>query len=196
MSSINASAYYQLPNSLTGQSNQSQTSKRTSLADLLNAVNPSSAAKTNNQGNQSYLLNLSDAAQSYLSSLNGTGNTQSSSSSGSDTFLLSPKQRDALNEIIAKYKDQPITQDTYNQLQQDLDAAGIGPKQLAVRDQLRDLNPTRFFLDSLNGTDTSNGQKQQFGELTDQQKTQANNYLESILKQLQTISTVSDGESA
>lgn len=195
MSSIQSGGYYQLPNALNGQQNASQGTKKNgvSLADLLGAVNPGSATKANNRGNQSYLLNLSDAAQSYLSSLNNSGAAPSkSTSSASDTFLLTPKQRDTLNKIIAKYRDQPITQENYTQLQKDLDAAGIGPKQLTVRDQLRALNPTRFFLDALNGTNNSNGQLRPFGQLTDQQKAQTENYLQSILKQWKNISTANN----
>lgn len=198
MSSISTSSYYQLPNQTTGSGNQGKTSHAgsTTLADLLSAVSPSRTTKTNNAGDQSYLLNLSDAAKSYLATLQNSA-TSTSGSSSSDTFLLSPKQREALNTIISKYKDKPITQANYNDLQKDLDAAGLGPKQLAVRDQLNNLNPTRFFLDALNGSDTSNGQQQQpFGQLTDQQQKQSENYLQSILDQWKALSPVAGGETA
>lgn len=197
MPSIQSSSYYQLPSALTGQQNASQSGRNVNLADLLGAVNPGSATKANNQGNQSYLLNLSDAAKSYLSTLqkNDSVSTNASVSSGSNSFLLNSKQRQKLSEIIASYRDKPVTQSNYEALQKDLDRAGLSPKRLAIRDQLRTLNPTRLFIDSLNGKETG-AQPRTFGELTDAQKKQAANYLQSIVKQWQTISTVSDNENA
>lgn len=185
MTTINSalSSYYQLSGSSSQTSSNSSGSQSSTnaLGSLLAALGNGTSSNSSNSATtaNAYSLDLSDSAKAYLAGLS----TSPSSASSTNTFLLSPKQRDALDAILAKYKDTPVTQENYDALQDDLDAAGLAPKQLAIRDQLRELNPTRIFLDALNGQD--DGQQPQFGEMTDAQKTQGNNYMQAILSQWQ-----------
>jgi len=181
-SAYNASQYYQL--SGQSQNNTGTTSLgSTSLASLLGTD-----STTNSSNGVSDILNLSPAAQSIVDSLNASGTSTSStdSSSGNTTFLLTPAQQAQISAILAKYKDAPQTQATFDQIQNDLNAAGLGPKQLAQADSIQSFNATQIFLDALNGKadaiPTANDSTEQ---------TKSANYMQSIISQWKSMSSQS-----
>ncbi len=141
MTTINTSLYsgqyYQLGQAGSGGTTSSGTSARTSSAN--SAAGLSSA----------YLLDLSPDAQEYLNNLGKS----SDSGSSSDSFLLSSSQQKQLGDILAKYQGLPLTQENYDKLQDDLQAAGLSPDQLAAKEKARTFNPTQILLDALSGKD-------------------------------------------
>ncbi len=186
MSSVNAgynsSLYYQL-GSQNGTTTGS-TSGTQSLASLLNGDNSDSSNSSSDLFGSSYLLNLSPAAQSYLN-----GNASSSSStatSGTASFTLTKSEQTTLDGILQKYKDAPYTQDTFNQIQDDLASAGLSTSQLSKIDSVKSFNPTVALVDALNGTnfDPTSG----VGGTTDEQN-KSTNFINSVQAQWKAIST-------
>ncbi len=179
---IGNSSYYQLNGSsgnTTGQSNISVASLATSL------LNPNSTSN-GSTFSDAYTLDLSPAAQQYLA-----GNPTSASSSISSAnkgFVLSSKQREEVSEIIAKYKDQPFTQDTYNKIQDDLNAAGLSPQKLSMIDKATSFNPTQILVSALTGKPASNA-----SDTSDAaQQTKSTNFMQQIMAQWKAISTTAD----
>ena len=112
--------YYQLPTSAGGTtslSGSSYVSGKNSSAVDTDAVNNSLA----------YLLDLSPQARSYLNAT--TANSASN-------FILNSVEQGKITDILTKYKNEPVTQETYNKIQGDLQAAGLSAQQLAQKESL------------------------------------------------------------
>lgn len=197
MSAINtlAGGYYQLNNLGTGLANTQASSTPTDA--LLQAM--SSLDNSNNASSQSsdaFLLDLSPQAQSLL---NGAGGTRATSlgnvlGTGSN-FILSAQQQQKVSDILAKYKDAPYTQDTFNQIQNDLRAAGLAPDTLSLKDQTQSFDPSMVLIDALNGTsDSSNLLGTDASNAGEQ--TKSSNYMANILKQWQNVSTTYQASTA
>ena len=137
----------------------------------------SSAATQSAAASSAFLLSLSPEAQDYLNSVGL--NESVSPDTSSSKFTLSDAQQAKLDGIIAKYKGQPFTQETFDKIQNDLQAAGLSPDQLAQQAQIKDFNPTSELIAALNGKDDSTADN---NNKTDASKydTQKNNYVQSI----------------
>jgi len=173
--SLPNTGYYQLSNPSGGAGNIAATP---SLASALAGAASGSAADSN-----AYLLDLSPEAQKYMS----TGAIPTAT--GNSSFTLSAQQQQDISAIIAKYKDAPYTQDTFNHIQNDLNAAGLGAEQMVRMDQIRNFNPTQLLIDSLSGNYTaSDAQTSTAG-----QEAKSSNYMQQIISQWKTVSTTTDG---
>src|ERR1700753_78909 len=140
MTSINTnlSSYYQLSNALTGQQDNSSSGSNQSATDtsgtsltqsLISALDAASNGGSSSDNNDSaYSLSLSPQAQQLL----GNG----SSSSSSSDFTLTNVQQNTIEGILQQYASQPLTQDTYDQIQQALQKAGLGADQLMAQDEI------------------------------------------------------------
>lgn len=124
----------------------SQSGSTTVTTATTNAAK-TAAASAANENLSAYLLDLSPQARDYLNS-----NAVSAVSAG---FTLSEPQQNMLDTILQKYKDQPYTQDTFNQIQNDLQQAGLSPDQLAAQQQVKDFSPTQVLIDALSGNKAS-----------------------------------------
>lgn len=179
------SSYYQLGSQQTNTqtAGTSSTNQVASLADALSDTDTS-----NNSNNNAYLLDLSPEAQAYLSSANSSTSTSSSSSSTSgssnSTFTLTAAQQQKIQEILEKYKDAPLNQDTYDKIQDDLKSAGLGADQLSAKDQISSFNGTAVLIDALSGVTDSNAVP-----TTQDEQSKANNYMQSIMNSWQSITT-------
>jgi hypothetical protein len=185
MTVISNTNYYSLTNSTTSSNADSAASAQQlpSLAAILESVDSSdtSSSQSNSDG---FLLDLSPSAQAYLQQQQ-TGSSSSSSATGSTTFTLTPTQQQKLASILEKYKDEPFTQETFDQIQDDMTAAGIGINQLSAQDAAQQFNPTSQLLDTLNGispTSTS----------TVSTKTKASNFIQQVIDEWKSISTTAD----
>ncbi len=200
MSTINSSLlsnYYSLTNtdnSSTSTSISTSSSSSSSLSDTLASLLDSDSADTADGGSSdnSYMLDLSPEAQSYLSSMNmasstSTGTASTPTTSSSDIILTNAQQA-KLNQIIDKYKDAPYTQDTFDDMQNDLEEAGLGTDQLNAEDRMRSLNPTQMLIDALNG------QTDDLSSLTDTSNdaTKATNFMNKVISQWQGVSSTYD----
>jgi len=184
MSTINTqipnSSYYQLSNPQAGTSGNSGTpSTANMLLQALDGANPASSST----GSPAYSLDLSPTAQNYLSGLNGTSTT---TTGGTDTFQLSTKQQQTLTAILAKYKDAPYTQDTFNSIQNDLNAAGLGTTTLQAKDKAQSFNPTNVLIAYLNGNSAAADAAMPSDS---QEQTKAGNFMQSVADQWKNIST-------
>jgi len=191
MTSINTalSSYYQLANQ-SGSSSTSSTA--TTLADALQAIDGSD--DTSSSSSDAYTLNLSAQAQQLLSG--STTSSSTASSTGSSNFVLTSAQENTITTILEKYKDSPFDQATFDQIQNDLTAAGLGSTQLSAQDQVTSFNPTSNFLSALNG-DYSNLSDPSTSASTEQTKT--TNYMNNIIsfwKSISTTASASDTASA
>lgn len=151
----------------------------TSPVTAAKAVTSSSAA---NENLSAYLLDLSPQARDYLN--HGAVGTISSS------FTLSQAQQSSIDAILQKYKDQPYTQDTFNQIQNDLRAAGLSPDQLAAQQQVKDFNTTQTLLDALSGKKPRNQGENALGVRKDddrQYDAQKQNFVQSLIDQFKKI---------
>lgn len=160
-----------------------KTSGNASLADLLNGTGQSPTSGTGlTAPDTSYLVNLSEEARNYLAG-------QSSKPSGGTTgasFLLSDSQQQKLDSLIEKYKDAPFTQESFDAMLTEIELSGIGPQELSAKEQAKLVNPTALFLGALNGS----GSGLAFSSANnDALKTRADNYLQSIYDQWESIST-------
>ena len=169
--------YYQLSSASTGKGTTTNSAGTTTdlLLQALNGAN----TDTSTSADPAYTLNLSAAAKSYLSG------SSSSSATGNSNFILSSSQQKSISDILAKYKDAPYTQDTFNQIQDDLKAAGLGADTLKLQDKAKNFNTTEVLIGYLNGnyTPTDNGTG------TDAENTKASNYIQSVIKQWQSLSS-------
>ena len=98
--------------------------------------------------------------------------------------MINSVDKEKIDGILAKYKDSPLTQDTYNSIQNDLQAAGVSPQQLAQKDALVSYSSTQVLLDALSGKTTTLPS----ADSSDEQ-TKATNYMQQIYKQWQSTST-------
>lgn len=141
-------------------SNGSKQAAQPTLTDYLaRAQGLNTTGETSASGN-SYLLDLSPAAQAYLTNMSGTGSAtsqNSATSSNGNGIVLSPGQQNKLTAILVKYKDAPYNDDTFKAIQRDMSEAGIGADSLAAKNQMRRINATAMLLDALNGGDGSVG---------------------------------------
>jgi len=196
MSSINtlpSSGYYQLSNNSTNAGNNNSTgsannsSATNALLQALNGTSTNSGASNND----AYLLDLSPQAQQYINSANASSassaNESSFSASGNSSFVLSKAQQQQITDIISKYKDAPYTQDTFNQIQNDLNAVGLGAEQMAQKDQTKNFNPTQLLIAYLNGDFSA---ADAISKPDETGKT--NSYMQGIMSQWKNISTTAN----
>ncbi len=182
MTSISSlpSSYYQLSAlqngaADSGNAGSSSTGGASSLTQtLVDALQSVDNSQQQNSSNDAYSLNLSSAAQQLL-------NGQPASSSAGNTefaFNLTSQQQTEINAIIEKYKGQPLTQATFNEIQNDLEKVGLGADQLSAKDQMTSFNPTSTLIDALNGnySDISTA-----SQITTSESTKANNYMQNII---------------
>jgi hypothetical protein len=113
------------------------------------------------------------------------GNLTSGGAKGQGSFLLSAQQRQTIADILAKYKDAPYNQDTFNQIQDDLNAAGLGTNTLSMKDQAKSFNPLMVLVNALNGGSTSSSNTGVPGSADEQSK--ANNFIQGIIQQWQNL---------
>ena len=181
MSSVSNSlvgGYYQLSSQSGGTNTNSASSTTNVLLQALSGTNTNTTAASD----PAYLLNLSPQAQSYLS---GTPTSSATSAlSGNSSFSLSSKQQQTITDILTKYKDAPYTQDTFNSIQNDLNAAGLGASTLKMIDQAKNFNPTALLLGALSGNYTA---ATTVDSATETGK--ANSYIQGVIKQWQGVST-------
>jgi uncharacterized protein (DUF1778 family) len=167
--------YFQLANLLSSGSGSGtlgqQPSGNPSLAQILDQSNSGGSSG----GSNAFLLDLSPQAQQLL---NGTASSSSASGSSSD-FILTDAQQAAIKTIIAKYKDAPLTQDTFNAIQNALAAAGLSPQTLAAEDQVNSFNPTSVLLSALNGNFAN---LQNTANSASNEQTKESRYLQGIVK--------------
>ena len=162
-----SNGYYQL-----SANNGAASATDTSSAKLA-STNSASAA------NSAFLLSLSPEAQDYLNSVGLAGNVSANTSTSS--FTLSPEQQAKLDGIIAKYKGEPFSQETFDKIQNDLHAAGLAPDQLAQQAQVKDFNPTAELISALNGKDTSSSTSTDASKAdASKYDSQKNNYIQQI----------------
>lgn len=191
MSSISpTSILQQLLQKDVSTSTSSQQSAVPSLASALAAA--TSATSSTGAANPTDSVNLSPEAKAYLERMNAI---QSVNATSGSTFVLSREQQDLINDIVAKYKDAPYTQETFDAIKADLEKVGLSTKVMAAQDEARNFNPTQFFLDVLNGTDAtgSNALEQMLGKTdsaASEEKTK--NFLADVLSRWQRISTTMD----
>lgn len=165
----------------SGQTNANNQTKATGLAQTLTAASTAALGKPD-LPDTSYLLNLSEEARNYLASRQ----TSEESSSDATSFVLTPAQQKTLETIITKYKDAPFTQESFNAMLDELDKVGLGPEQMAAKDQVKQMNSTALFLNALNGTSNGLTFSASNGEA---QSAKANAYLDSIYDAWEGIST-------
>jgi len=135
VSPYGSSQYYQT-------SGQPQTSAPDSLT-LLSAVNSGGeTAQISAASGSAYLLDLSPEAQSYLndniSPLDTAGYLSATAlASGQNQAFISGRiQQQQINNILQKYNSAPGTQADYEQIQTDLQAAGLSANQLSIQEQV------------------------------------------------------------
>lgn len=172
-------SYYQLSSlqgTNTGQSSLTSNNNSSSAASvtqsLINALQNSGNASDFSSGSD--ILDLSPAAQQLLNNIS-SGSTQNTGNNSS--FTLTQAQQQQVKDIIIKYKDAPMTQDTFNKIQNDLEAAGLGADQLSAKDQVASLNLTSTLLDALNG---KNDPLSSASDKLSAEKTKANNYIKDV----------------
>ncbi|MDE3059836.1 MAG: hypothetical protein KGJ06_02365 [Pseudomonadota bacterium] len=171
--SLYSNSYYQLPAGTPKNATNS----------LLQAM--SQAAPQDSSAGISDLVDLSPQAQSILNQMN-SGSTAAPGLNPGSGFVLSPQQQQQISAILAKYKDAPFTQDTYNQIQNDLKAAGLSPDQLSLEDQAKKFDPTQVLVDALNGINSPTDNNL-FGNSSEQAN--ASSYMQQIVSQWRNISS-------
>ncbi len=191
------SSYYNLSQQLASQSSSSGTSSSSDIDSLIKQLEGASTS-TSSDSNDAFSLNLSQSAQDLLDS-GSTNSTSSSSSTAS--YTLTKAQQKQLDAILAKYKDAPFTQDTYNQIQDELQKAGLAPDQLATEDKIKSFNTTQVFIDALNGKDdsssssTSSDGSTSSSDSTDSD-TKSSNYMQQVVSQWKSISTTANADNS
>lgn len=187
MSGINALTtssgnYY----SLAGQGTTSHESKtgKTSASLTSSLLATLAEDETANSADTAVQVKLSAAAQAYLAKMNGT----TSSSTSTTSFSLTKQQAQKIDDILAKYKDSPFTQTTFEKIQDELKAAGLSADQLRVKDQVSSFNPTQSLISALNGTDGETAQPTAATRLAESQS-KAEAYMKNIITAWKSIST-------
>jgi len=158
---------------------QSGSNKAATTRSTATTTSASSTSATGSAASDT--VSLSAEAQAYLASMQ-------SPSASSSSFLLSDKQKAQIEAILAKYKDAPFTQDTYEQIQYELQQQGLSPEQLSLQEQIKSFSATQSLLDALNGVDSGEDAfSNLFAKPADE--TKVNSYLTDIVAQWQKIST-------
>jgi len=180
------SGYYQLNSSGAGSGNTSNAARsavaKPSLASALGNVTNSSSSYSD-----AVLVDLSPEAQKYLSGLGSPGATINSTPAANDSFVLSSQQKVALAAVLDTYKDAPYTQATFDQIQDDLQKAGLGPNQLSVHERVTSFSTTAALVDALNGGHGTTPGSTVISDGDLQKK--ATNYIQDIATQWKKIST-------
>lgn len=187
MTTINTAAS-NLYSSLKDSSNSAASQSNTSA--LLDAMTGSKSVvqATKTAAESSYTLDLSPEAQQFLSQ-NGSGSVKALDGN----FILTKKQEAQIAEVIAKYKDEPFTKETYDQMEEELDALGLSPQALAIKDKARGINTTSMLLAALNGTGGDLNQTLLSGGVSEEQsQTKKDNYVKTILGKWSDVSTTID----
>jgi len=179
ISALNNSGYYQLSDPSAGNSNTAQSNPTNALMQAL--LSASSASGTAASSSAAYLLDLSPQAQQYLNG--GGASAVSPLNPSSSSFVLSTQQQQEITSIIAKYKDAPYTQATFDAIQNALQTAGLDPTTLSREDQAQSFNATQVLIDDLNG-DVSGANSL----INPDESTKSSNYMQQILGQWKTIS--------
>lgn len=161
------------------------------LNTLTGSPSDQQTGKTSNE--KAFLLDLSPEAQSFLNP------SDSSSANGAMTqlyknFILTSKQQKQIDDVIAKYKDEPFTKETYYKIEAELDDLGLSPEALAIKDKARSVNTTSMLLDALNGTGGDLSQSLLGGTDDEQSQTKKDNYVKVLLEKWSDISTTIDDE--
>lgn len=125
-----------------------------------------------------YTLDLSPEAKSYIDATNLASSVSS--------FDLNSFQKEKLDEILQKFKDQPYTQDTFNQLQAELQKAGLSPDQLAAQQQAKDFSTTQMLLEALGGKIVNPGSQDDSSKYDSAKKS----YMDKIGEAFQKIASV------
>ncbi len=146
-----------ISNLFSGSTNTADQDKKTSQTDTSLATALSNIGKSSNQGtgsstDLSYMLNLSDEAKNYLTKLVDTQTGANQSTETQKLIALSREQERAIDAIVNKYKDEPFTEETYEAMQEELEAAGLGAMHMAAKDTMRSFSTTQLFLNVLNGS--------------------------------------------
>lgn len=187
MTSINSnlSSYYSLANALTGQQNGSSsdnslssgsTSGTSITQSLIDALDQASGAGTQNNSDSAYSLSLSPEAQQLLGG---------SSSSSSSSFTLTDAQQKTVEGILEQFANQPMTQATYDQIQQALQKAGLSANQLMAQDEINSVSPSTL-IDDLNGN--TNTSLINPATVVSNEMSKADNYMQSIVQEWQSLS--------
>jgi hypothetical protein len=200
MSTINTlpNAYYQLNSTGSGLAgSQAAPNATDALLQAMSAMDSSGNSSSSNSSD-AFLLDLSPQAQGLLNGIGGTSSAASAADIfGANTnFLLSTQQQQQISSILAKYKNAPYTQDTFNQIQNDLNSAGLGPSILSMKDQTQSFDPSLVLIDALNGTATDSSSLLGSSTSTAGEQTKSTNYMQSIIKQWQNISTTYQASSS
>ncbi len=139
----------------------------------------------------SYMLDLSEQAKAYLAQ-EQSPKKQETAPTLPTSFLLSSKERKQLQDIIEKYKDAPLTQETYKKIEAELKEKGLSPDQLAAKEQVKSFNATQIFLDAMSGTKTALSTE----EVSASAQTKREDYTVGIIEYWASISTVEPEDSA
>ena len=143
---MNISTYYGLSSS--GYYSLAQSGGTAVTTASTNAAKTAAVSGAANENLSAYLLDLSPQARDYLN--------HSAVNAIASGFTLSQAQQSSIDTILQKYKDQPYTQDTFNQIQSDLQKAGLSPDQLASQQQVKDFNPTQTLINAMTGNKSNN----------------------------------------
>lgn len=168
---------YQLPNQ-----NKAQGSDDSPISARTNGAN----ANVLMQGGSAYMLDLSEEARNYLTS--GTMPTPEKLT-GKERFSLSEKQQQQIEAIIGKYKDAPVTQQTYDQIQFDLREAYLAPDQLSMQHTVSSFNATQSLLDAMGGDFSEMGGIDDASSQDPANKTRSSNYMVDIVSHWQDVSS-------
>jgi hypothetical protein len=188
--SIGGAGYYQLNQQSGGANNSANNLGRSpaNVGTLASALQATGNNSNTQSPNGAYLLDLSPLAQQYLATNGQASQSSAVGGSSTQTFLLKPEQRQTIADIIASYKDAPFTQETFNQLQDDLEKEGLGAQQLAMIDNAESFNPTQILVDALSGRSSSFSGTAS----TQSQQAKVDNFMQDIVKQWRNISTTAD----
>ena len=188
MTTINPALNGAVP-STKDTSNSTSSKKMSAMLDEMTGSDTVAKA-TGKAAQNSYFLDLSPQAQAFLEQKN------SRATGGDGTFILSDKQKQQISDVIAKYKDEPFTKETYEKIETELEALGLSPDILAIRDKARNVNTTMMLLDALNGANPDGLNSSLTGVKPDQTTSdqKKENYIKSLLTEWGDISTTIDAE--
>ncbi len=171
MSNINTSIYSGGYYALNG-SNAAPANSKSASTGITTATDNSS------KGLSAYLLDLSPDAQKYL---------QTQQTAANAGFNLTAEQTKTISDILQKYKDEPQTQETFNKIQDDLNAAGLSPERLSLLEKTKSFDATSVLIKALNGDFSDSIQATE-----ESTKTKSSNFIDGIIKQWQTIAAKKD----
>jgi|GEM_PF-3409298 len=186
----NYSGYYQLSKHSGGGIAQPN-----GTGSLLQALSSTSGSTSNNDA---YFLDLSPQARQYLEGVN-SGQINNNPVGSKTGFLLTQEQQKAISDIVSQYKNAPFTQETFNAIQNDLEAANLDPETLARLESAKLYSPTAVLIKALNDDDTVSEQTN--GVMSDADKTAKTDYfMQQIVSQWKNLGeqpeeASSDGES-